>query len=237
MAQARLVAWISVRCDQRSIEEMPRTVVSVAASGPWDGRLQLVGDALVMAVERGEPGADERARRCAEAARERRWVGDEELADCLDRAVARGTDSLKPLPVDLELLSEVLEQGLGEDPGRLDVTTGEVWPASAIEYALDTEADDVARLAEPGRWLTVHPEGSDEAYRDMVLFVATVSDPDPESVLERALEGKGAFRRFRNRLGRYPALEQRWYILSNERRRAARERGSPSTATARPRPR
>ncbi len=213
----------------------PGAVVSVTASGPWDGRLQLVGDALVMAVERREPGAEELARRCAEAARQRRWDGDSELAEGLDRAVARGNDPLKPLPVDLELLSDVLEQGLGEDPGRLDITTGEVWPATAIDYALDTETEEVARLAEPGRWLTVDPEGSDEAYRDMVLFVTTVGEPDPAAVLGRALEGKGAFRRFRNQLGRYPHLEQRWYIFSDERRRVARERGSPSTASARPR--
>lgn len=194
-------------------------MVSVAASGPWDGRLQLVGDALIMAVERREPGAEELARRCAEAARGRGWDGDEELAEGLDRAVAGGTDPLNPLPVDLELLSDVLEQGLGEDPGRLDITTGEVWPATAIEYALDAETDDVARLAEPGRWLIVDPDGPDEAYRDMVLFVTTVSEPDPAGVLGGALEGKGAFRRFRNQLGRYPELEQRWYALSDERRR------------------
>lgn len=192
-------------------------VVSVVASTPWDGRLQLVGDALVMAVERRQPGAEELARRCAEAGRERGWDGDEELAEGLERALAGRTDPLKPLPVDLELLSDVLEQGLGEDPGRLDVTTGEVWPASAISYALDAGTGDAARLSEPDRWLTIEPEGSDEAYRDMVLFVTTVSEPDTAAVLGRALGGKGAFRRFRNHLGRYPDLEQRWYVLSDER--------------------
>ena len=194
-------------------------VVNVVASGPWDGRLQLVGDALVMAVERRAPGAEKLARRYAEAARHRGWDGDEELVKGLATALMGGTDDLKPLPVDLELLSDVLDQGLGEDPGRLDTTTGEVWPASAIEYALDADTDDVARLAEPGRWLTVEPEGSDEAYRDMVVFVMTVSEPGPAADLGRALEGKGAFRRFRNQLGRYPDLEQRWYAFSDERRR------------------
>ncbi len=92
---------------------------------------------------------------------------DDELAAGLDKALAGATDSLRPLPVDLEQLSEVLEQGHGEDPGRLDITTGEVWPASAIEYALDAETDDVTRLAELGRWLAVDLEGSDEAYGDM----------------------------------------------------------------------
>lgn len=194
-------------------------VVSVASSGPWDGRLQLVGDALVMAAERSEPGAEGLAQRCADAARERGWSGDDELAASLGEALAGAADSLRPLPVDLEQLSEVLEQRLGEDPGRLDITTGEVWPASAIEYALDAETADVTRLAEPGRWLTVDPEGSDEAYRDMVLFVTTVSALDPAAALGRSLDGKGGFRRFRNQLGRYPDLEQQWYVLSDERRR------------------
>ena len=81
-------------------------------------------DALVMAVERRQLGTEALATRCAEAGRRRVWDGDEELAADLDRALAREDDPLKPLPVDPGLLSDVLEQGLAEDPGRLDVTTG-----------------------------------------------------------------------------------------------------------------
>lgn len=133
-------------------------VVKVAGSEPWEGRLQLVGDALVMALERSEPGAEGLARRCADATRERGWTGDDDLAESLDEALAGAVGSPRPLPVDLELLSDVLEQGLGEDPGRLDTITGEVWPASAVEYALEAETDEVARLVEPNRWLTIHPK-------------------------------------------------------------------------------
>ena len=53
----------------------------------------------------------------------------------------------------------------------------------------------------------------------MVLFVTTVREPDPAAFLGRALEGTGAFRRFRNQLGRSPDLEQRWYVFSDGRRR------------------
>lgn len=67
----------------------------------------------------------------------------------------------------------------------------EVWPASAIEYALDAGTGEAARLSEPDRWLTIEPVGSEEAYRDMVLFVTTVSEPDTAAVLGRALGGKG----------------------------------------------
>ncbi|HEV2810199.1 MAG TPA: hypothetical protein VGV93_07370, partial [Acidimicrobiales bacterium] len=207
-------------------------VVSVVASAPWDGRLQLVGDALVMAVERRQPGAEELARRCAEAGRERGWDGDEELAEGLERALVGRTDPLKPLPVDLELLSDVLEQGLGEDPGRLDVTTGEVWPASAIEYAFDAGTGEAARLSEPDRWVTIEPEGSDEAYRDMVLFVTTVSEPDTAAVLGRALGARARSDVSGTALGAIRTSSSGGTSSATNGAGAGRERGSPSTATA-----
>ena len=37
--------------------------------------------------------------------------------------------------------------------------------------------------------------------------------------MARALEGRGAFRRFRDELTRWPDIEDRWYVYSAERRR------------------
>ena len=42
---------------------------------------------------------------------------------------------LRPLPVDLEELSMILEGDPVHGGGRIDLRTGEVWPQSAIEYA------------------------------------------------------------------------------------------------------
>jgi hypothetical protein len=61
--------------------------------------------------------------------------------------------------------------------GRIDLTTGEVWPQAAIEYTLETGEEDEDSADDPERWLPVHNEGSQEAYRDMESFIASVEDP------------------------------------------------------------
>jgi len=180
---------------------------------------QLAGDGLVLAALAGVAGASELAAACAAALRERGWAGDEELAVELDAAVGRRLPSgLKPLGVNLEELAEVIESGLGEGGGLIDLDTGEVWPASAIEYAQDAE-DDPPDLDAPGRWLDVPAEGSAEGYRDMELFIAGVADPDRTDRLRIAVDGKGAFRRFKDVVARWPDEEERWYRFSEERRR------------------
>jgi hypothetical protein len=47
---------------------------------------------------------------CIASLRERNWIGDAELADQLDGLAGTGpTPLLRPLPVDLEAVSEILE--------------------------------------------------------------------------------------------------------------------------------
>ena len=103
------------------------------------------------------------------------------------------------------------------DGGRVDLTTGEVWPQAAIEYALETGEEDEDTADDPERWLLVHGEGSREAYRDMELFIASV-EPDRAERLATAIKGRGAFRRFKDELARWPGELERWYALSEERR-------------------
>ena len=62
-------------------------------------------------------------------------------------------------------------------------------------------------------------EGSREAYRDMELFLASVDDPGRADCLAIAIEGRGAFRRFKDVLARWPGELERWYALSEERQR------------------
>jgi hypothetical protein len=65
---------------------------------------------------------------------------------------------LRPLPVDLEVLSEALEGDPGRGGGRLDLTSGDVWDAAALEdrdYTEDEDEDD-----DPERWLWIEALGS-----------------------------------------------------------------------------
>jgi hypothetical protein len=195
-------------------------LVAALSQEPWHGdSLQLIGDGLVTAVRNATDGSAELARDCVHALRKRRWVGDEELAAALDAALGNGpTPMLRPLPVDLEELSMVLEGDPVHGGGRIDLHTGEVWPQPALEYAEETgeeeEADD-----DPDRWLWVQCEGSHDGYRDMVWFIEELDDPQFADRLARAITGRGAFRRFKDRLSERPELMTRWYAFSDDRHR------------------
>ncbi|MPZ67097.1 MAG: hypothetical protein GEU83_16855 [Pseudonocardiaceae bacterium] len=53
----------------------------------------------------------------------------------------------------------------------------------------------------------------------MVRFIDTVAVPDRADRLTIAVDGRGAFRRFKDVLARWPGELERWYEFSNERQR------------------
>jgi hypothetical protein len=92
-----------------------------------------------------------------------------------------------------------------------------------MEYAAETE-EDPPDFDDGDHWLYVGPEGPGEGYRDMEDFIAGVSDPGRADRLTIAIDGRGAFRRFKDTIASWPDEEDRWYRFSDERRRGrARE--------------
>ena len=200
-------------------------MVAALGSGVPADVLQLAGDGLQIAVEAQVPGAADLAASCAATLSGRGWAGDEELAQQLEVVIGRraANPALKPLAVDLDELSMVLEAGLGEDGGVIDRQTGEVRNSAAIDYAGET-SEDPPDFDDPDRWLFVGPEGSDDGYRDMADFIATVADPGRTERLGIAIDGRGAFGRFKDTLSRWPDDEDRWYRFSEERTRGRARR-------------
>ena len=195
-------------------------LVLLLRGGPWPGHaLQLIGDGLLAALAQNIGGARALADRCVTELRERDWEGDEDLVAALTASLGAGpAPLLRSLPVDLDQLVDVLEGDAVAGGGRIDLHTGEVWPAAVFEYGIESEEEE-EDLDDDDRWLWVVSERSRAGYRDMELFVAGVAEPDLAEQLTRALEGRGAFRRFRNELTRWPNLRDRWYTYSAERRR------------------
>ncbi len=198
----------------------PAVVELLRGVGAEDDSLQLAGDGLIAAVMQRVDGAAELARKLVVGLRQRGWEGDDELADQLEAQLGSGPVAmLRALPVDLEELAGVLEGDPLSVGGRIDITTGEVWPQAAIEYALETGEEDEGTADDPERWLAVHGEGSREGYRDMELFIASVEDPGRAECLAIAIRGRGAFRRFKDELARWPGELERWHAVSEERQR------------------
>ncbi|MDR7252783.1 hypothetical protein J2X46_001768 [Nocardioides sp. BE266] len=194
-------------------------LVTALERDPWPAdSLQLIGDGLLAAVRDGADRAAYLAHTLVTALRERGWAGDGELAEVLDAIMGIGpSPMLRPLPVDLEDLSMILEGDPVQAGGRIDLNGGEVWPQSAIEYVEELGEDD--EDDDPGRWLWVHCEGSHYAYRDMERFIDDLDDPQFADLLARAISGRGAFRRFRDTLSERPVLMTRWYAFSSDRQR------------------
>ena len=198
--------------------------------------LQLIGDGLVVALALQTQGAADLAVACVRALRERGWDGDDELADQLGALLGTGpTPLLRPLPVDLEELAGVLEGDPTFGGGRLDLLTGQVWPQAAIDYARETGEEDDDESDDADRWLWVHCEGSRAGYHDMVQFIGTIDDPDRADRLGIAIEGRGAFRRFKDVLARWPGELDRWYGYADDRQRG-RARAWLADAGYRPSP-
>lgn len=195
-------------------------VVHLLTGRPWpEDALQLIGDGLVVALRQRVHGAGELVARCAAMLRTREWDGDEVLADVLlARLGTAPTRLLRPLAVDLEDLAMVLEGDPLSGGGRIDLTTGAVWPQAAIDYAvemgeIDEDEDDA------DRWLPVHCEGSRASFRDMQWFISDLDDPAIADRLSNAISGRGPFRRFKETLAAWPVLTARWYAFSEDRQR------------------
>jgi hypothetical protein len=67
------------------------------------------------------------------------------------------------------------------------------------------------------RFIRVPSEGSHEGYNDMEAFIDTVSAPRLQERLEQAIQGRGAFRRFKDVLLDFPAERERWFGFKSER--------------------
>lgn len=216
-----------------------QALVALLQGTPWpENVLQLIGDGLGAALAGRVTGAEEVARRCVALLGDRGWEDDEELADALESRLLSGPIRLlRAIPVDLDQLAGVLEGDPVDGGGRVDLRTGEVWPQPAIEYAVEVGEEDED---DEERWLWVANQGSRTAYRDMELFIDTVSDSFVIDSLSRALIGRGSFRRFKDELSRWPELLDQWLAYSEERHlgRArswlAGERYTVAVAAARP---
>ncbi|MEJ8281429.1 UPF0158 family protein [Pseudonocardia spirodelae] len=116
------------------------------------------------------------------------------------------------------------------DPARLDLSA----LAAALEdrtpgvtWYLDPDDGEVHGVATGGaphpRWVEIHPVTSRESYRDMSDFTAGVQHRRAAALLDRAIDGRGAFRRFKNTLFEFPEVRDQWYRFrdARSRRRAA----------------
>ena len=123
----------------------------------------------------------------------------------------------KSLKVDLDELCSAMEDTSYENEYYLDLKTGEILFLS--EYMDDEETRKLRDQIEEDfdRYERIPRAESHEGYEDMEDFIATVKDAHLAELLEVAINGRGAFRRFKDVLLRYPEERERWFRFKDER--------------------
>lgn len=174
--------------------------------------LQHAGDGLLVARAAGVGGVDSLVEEVAARLRQRGFEGDDELADQLT-----GAGSSKAVPANLESVAEVLEGDTDMySGGWLNLITGEAWPSLHDDEFLDEEEE--LRAEQPEKWLWLPCQRSRDAYTDMVDFAEGLGNGPLARRLFDALEGRGAFGRFRRALDQAGDEEVgRWRAFSEER--------------------
>jgi len=126
-------------------------------------------------------------------------------------------DEKRALKINLDDLCLAMENSSYECDYYLDLETGEIIFIS--DYMDDANLEELKdRIDEnPDRYEPIPKAESYEDYDDMVDFIATVEDEHLVELLEVAIDGKGAFRRFKDVLARYPEEKERWYHFKEER--------------------
>jgi hypothetical protein len=183
-----------------------------------DDVLQQVGAGIPMALEQRRGQIEPVAVSVINRLTMRAGPGDGVLAEDL-LARLRG-EALKGrvVPVDLEMLGTELEGGdlSMSTGGYLDLHTGEVYSESATDPMMVGEDAAIDMEEEPDRWLRFDRAGSREGWRDMAAFARRQRDVALRERLERAIEGKGAFGRFRD-LVHEENLSEQWHAYSSDR--------------------
>jgi hypothetical protein len=138
--------------------------------------------------------------------------GFEEMAHYLDRETGEVVSVTRETQRLLEALLARMEDAAAETSlAAIQEQPWPQWQRQAVCAAAHIE------LADGDRFLRIPRADSQEAYDDRVAFVQTVRDAQIRAQLQHALQGRGAFSRFKAALGSYPDERARWFHFEGER--------------------
>lgn len=131
-----------------------------------------------------------------------------------ENASAGGT-AVRDIPIDWEALEDAFENNAPEVHSYLHLVTGDV--LRVVDGVADPQMH--ARIAADANYLRIDPVSSREQYRWMERYIPMVEDPELQGKLSQAIDGKGAFRRFKDVLMAYAPERERWFAFRSERLR------------------
>ena len=125
----------------------------------------------------------------------------------------------RDVPIDWEALEDAFENNAPEVHSYLHLSTGEV--LRVVDGIADPEMHQ--RITGDTSYMRIEPVSSREQYRWMERFIPMVEDKPLSDLLVQAIDGKGAFRRFKDVLMSHGAERERWFAFRSERLRVFME--------------
>ncbi|ACY17918.1 UPF0158 family protein [Haliangium ochraceum] len=113
------------------------------------------------------------------------------------------------VPINWDDLEVAVERNAPHTESFLDLSSGQVLTIVANEPETPVKRKQVADHI--ANYVRIEPASSREQYRWMERFVASVADDALRERLIISIDGKGAFRRFKDVLLAYPAERERWF--------------------------
>ncbi len=126
---------------------------------------------------------------------------------------------MREVPIDWEALENAFENNAPEVHSYLQTMSGDV--IRIVDGVADPQTH--ARIASDPRYLRIEAVSSREQYRWMERYIPTVEDPKLRERLEVSIDGKGAFRRFKDVLMAFGPERERWFTYRSERLRTFME--------------
>jgi hypothetical protein len=136
-----------------------------------------------------------------------------------DEAPTAASGPLREVPIAWEALEDAFENNAPEVHSYLHTHNGEV--IRIVDGIADPEMH--RRVMTDALYLRVEPVSSREQYRWMERFIATVEEGELRDRLVQSIDGKGAFRRFKDVLMNFPVDRERWFAFRSERLRSCME--------------
>jgi hypothetical protein len=121
--------------------------------------------------------------------------------------------------VDWEALEDAFENNAPEVHSYLHLSTGEV--LRVVDGIADPQMH--SRIAADAAYVRVEPVSSREQYRWMERFIQMLDPSDLRDELTLAIDGRGAFRRFKDVLMVNAPERERWFAFRSERLRVFME--------------
>ena len=118
------------------------------------------------------------------------------------------------LELDWDALEVSVERNASDTESFLDLASGKVITIVAGDVEAPLRRQQVTENLRA--FLRVEPASSREQYRWMERFVGSVADESLRERLIMSIDGKGAFRRFKDVLLAYPAERERWFAYRAE---------------------